>query len=208
MFGLRIAKGAFKLDPLTGKYTNYAEHPGKANYDIASDEEDKVWVSKPGGNVVEIVDSHSGKIDDLALDAVVSQDYEVTAKDRELSAGLGLTPNTATPLEKGPRRSAADRGNDLVWVCEFFADRLAKIDARTKKVTEYPLPYRFSQPLLRDCEYQRPHRVDHHVEFGQNHEVRSRHRKIHGICASNTRHGNSPHPGGQQHESTDCLASV
>jgi virginiamycin B lyase len=139
-------EGAFKLDPLTGKYTNYAEHPGKANYDIASDEEDKVWVSKPGGNVIEIVDSHSGKIEDLALDAVVSQDYEVTAKDRELSAGLGLTPNTATPLEKGPRRSAADRGNDLVWVCEFFADRLAKIDARTKKVTEYPLPYRFSQP--------------------------------------------------------------
>src|SRR3984957_2627331 len=139
-------EGAFKLDPLTGKYTNYSERPGKANYDIAADEEDKVWVSKPGGNVMEIVDSHSGKIDDLALDAVVSEDYEVTAKDRELSASLGLTPNTATPLEKGPRRSAADRGNDLVWVCEFFADRLAKIDARTKKVTEYPLPHRFSQP--------------------------------------------------------------
>ena len=139
-------EGAFKLDPLTGKYTNYSERPGKANYDIAADEEDKVWISKPGGNVMEIVDSHSGKIDDLALDEVVSQDYEVTTKDRELSASLGLTPNTATPLEKGPRRSAADRGNDVVWVCEFFADRLAKIDARTKKVTEYPLPHRFSQP--------------------------------------------------------------
>ena len=96
--------------------------------------------------MMEIVDSHSGKIDDLALDSVVSQDYEVTAKDRELSASLGLTPNTATPLEKGPRRSVADRGKDVIWVCEFFADRLAKIDARTKKVTEYPLPHRFSQP--------------------------------------------------------------
>ena len=31
-------------------------------------------------------------------------------------------------------------------MCEFFADRLAKIDARSKKVTEYPLPHRFSQP--------------------------------------------------------------
>jgi streptogramin lyase len=139
-------EGAFKLDPLTGKYTNYTEHPGKANYDLAVDEEDKVWVSKPGGNDMEIVDSHSGKVDNLALDVVVSHDYEVTAKDRELSASLGLTPNTATPLEKGPRRSAADRANNFVWVCEFFADRLAKIDARTKKVTEYPLPHRFSQP--------------------------------------------------------------
>ena len=139
-------EGAFKLDPLTGKYTNYVQHPGKANYDIAADEEDKVWVSKPGGNDMEIVDSHSGKIDNLALSAMVPEDFEATAKDRELSASLGLTPNTATPLEKGPRRSAADHGNDVVWVCEFFADRLAKIEARTKKVTEYPLPHRFSQP--------------------------------------------------------------
>ena len=139
-------EGAFKLDPQTGKYTNYSLGPGKANYDLASDAEDKVWVSKPGGNVMEIVDSHTGKIDELPLNSVSTQDYEVTAKDRELSASLGLTPNTATPLEKGPRRSVADRGNDVIWVCEFFADRLAKIDARTKKVTEYPLPHRFSQP--------------------------------------------------------------
>ena len=80
------------------------------------------------------------------MNYLAAQDYEVTAKDRELSASLGLTPNTATPLEKGPRRSAADRGTDTIWVCEFFADRLAKIDAKTRKVTEYPLPHRFSQP--------------------------------------------------------------
>jgi streptogramin lyase len=139
-------EGAFKLDPLTGKYTNYSDRPGKANYDLAADEEDKVWVSKPGGNDMEIVDSHSGKIDQLPLNSMSGQDYEITAKDRELSASLGLTPNTATPLEKGPRRSAADREKDVIWVCEFFADRLAKIDARSKKVTEYPLPHRFSQP--------------------------------------------------------------
>ncbi len=139
-------EGAFKLDPLTGKYTNYSDRPGKANYDLAADAEDKVWVSKPGGNDMEIVDSHTGKIEELDLNSMSPQDYEITAKDRELSASLGLTPNTATPLEKGPRRSAADREKDVVWVCEFFADRLAKIDAGTKKVTEYPLPHRFSQP--------------------------------------------------------------
>ena len=139
-------EGAFKLDPLTGKYTNYSDRPGKANYDLAADAEDKVWVSKPGGNDMEIVDSHTGKIEQLALNSISTQDYEITEKDRELSASLGLTPNTATPLEKGPRRSVADREKDVIWVCEFFADRLAKIDPRTKKVTEYPLPHRFSQP--------------------------------------------------------------
>lgn len=139
-------EGAFKLDPLTGKYTNYTLQPGKANYDLAVDAEDKVWVSKPGGNDMVVVDSHTGKVDQVALEYLAPKDYEPTAKDRELANGLELTPNTATPLDKGPRRSVADRGTDVVWVCEFFADRLARIDAKTRKVTEYSLPHRFSQP--------------------------------------------------------------
>ncbi len=138
--------GAFKLDPLTGKYTNYALAPGKANYDLAADDEDKVWVSQPGGNDMVVVDSHTGKVDQVALNYLAPQNFDATAQDRDLAASLVLTPNTATPLDKGPRRSAADRGTDVVWVCEFFADRLAKIDAKTRKVTEYPLPHRFSQP--------------------------------------------------------------
>ncbi|HWF13560.1 MAG TPA: carboxypeptidase regulatory-like domain-containing protein [Candidatus Acidoferrales bacterium] len=139
-------QGAYKLDPVTGKYTNFALGPGKANYDIAADDEEKVWISQPGGNDMEMVDSRTGKIERLDLNPVISQEYEVTPKDRELAASLDLTPNTATPLDKGPRRSSADRDGDFIWVCEFFADRLAKIDARTKKVTEYSLPHRFSQP--------------------------------------------------------------
>jgi virginiamycin B lyase len=139
-------EGAYKLDPGTGKYTNYAAGPGKANYDLAADTEGNVWVSQPGGNRMAHVDAAAGKVDNVLLDPVTSPDYAVTDKDREISADLNLTPNTATPLEKGPRRSVADRESDTVWVCEFFADRLAKIDARTKKVTEYPLPHRYSQP--------------------------------------------------------------
>jgi streptogramin lyase len=139
-------EGAFKLDPLTGKYTNYSAPPGKANYDVAADDEGNVWVSQPGGNRMAHVDTAAGKIDNVLLDPVVSRDFDVTDKDRQISANLSLTPNTATPLEKGPRRSVTDRDTDTIWVCEFFADRLLKIDARTKKVTEYPLPHRYSQP--------------------------------------------------------------
>lgn len=139
-------EGAYRLDPETGKYTNYSLKPGKANYDIAADQEDKVWVSRPGGNDMIVVDSRSGKVDQLALEYLSPREYEANAKDRELAAGLTLTPNTATPIDKGPRRSATDHGTDTIWVCEFFADRLAKIDAKTRKVTEYPLPHRYSQP--------------------------------------------------------------
>ena len=139
-------QGAFKLDPVTGKYTNYSALPAKANYDLTADGEDNVWVSQPGGNRMAHVDAKGGKVDSMLLDPVVARDFEITDKDREISANLRLTPNTATPLEKGPRRSVTDRETDIVWVCEFFADRLAKIDARTRKVTEYPLPHRYSQP--------------------------------------------------------------
>src|SRR4029077_5473447 len=104
-----------------------------ANYDLAVDQEDKVWVSKPGGHDLEIVDSRSGKIDDLALSPVVSQADEVTAEGRELFTSLGFSPNTATPLEKGPRRSVADREKDVIWVCEFFADRLSASNAPRPK---------------------------------------------------------------------------
>jgi hypothetical protein len=74
--------GAYKLDPATGKYTNYALGPGKANYDLAADQEDKVWVSQPGGNDMIVVDSRSGKVDQVALTYLSPQNYEVTDKDR------------------------------------------------------------------------------------------------------------------------------
>ena len=44
-------EGAFKLDPLTGKYTNYSVRPGKANYDIAADEEEKVGSRSPAETI-------------------------------------------------------------------------------------------------------------------------------------------------------------
>lgn len=139
-------QGAFKLDPATGKYTNYSDGPPKANYDLAADKEDHIWVSQPGGNSMAYVDPDLGKVERVMLDPATAKDFEISDEDRDISSKLRLTANTATPLEKGPRRSATDRERDIVWVCEFFGDRLAKIDPRTKKVTEYPLPHRFSQP--------------------------------------------------------------
>ncbi len=139
-------QGAFKLDPATGKYTNYSDGPPKANYDLTADKEDHIWVSQPGGNSLAYVDADLGKVERVMLDPATAKDFEISDEDRDISSKLRLTANTATPLEKGPRRSATDRERDVVWVCEFFGDRLAKIDPRTKKVTEYPLPHRFSQP--------------------------------------------------------------
>ena len=52
---------------------------------------------------------------------------------------------------------AADRDNDTVWVCDFFADRIANIVVESKKVSEYALPHRYSQPYA--------------ITVGKNHDV-------------------------------------
>jgi streptogramin lyase len=138
-------EGAYKLDPHTGKYTNYASGlPDKANYDIAVDRHGNAWIAQPGGNQLSIVDAETGKVDILPL--TFRTDVETNDKDRQIFSSVTLTANTGTPLEKGPRRIAADRNGDVVWACEFFADQLAKIDINTHKVTEYRLPHRYSQP--------------------------------------------------------------
>ncbi len=92
-------------------------------------------------------------------------------------------------------------------MCEFFADRLAKIDARTKKITEYPLPHRFSQPY--SATVAKDHTVwitmlnsDRIAKFDPATE------KFTEYVLAYARHGNSPHPGGQQHNPADRLAPL
>jgi streptogramin lyase len=137
--------GAYKLDPQTGKYTNYTSgHPPKNHYDMAVDRENNAWVALIGDNRLLKVDAETGKVDELELG--YRTDSEANDRDREINSTRRLTANTSTPLQKGPRRMAADRNGDFVWFTEFFADRIAKVDIHTRKVTEYPVPHMYTQP--------------------------------------------------------------
>lgn len=74
-------------------------------------------------------------------------DEEMSADDRAMNRGWSMNQ----PLYgKGPRRLRGDRNPNgkYVWVAEYFGGRLAKIDIRTKQLTEYKLPgpYRFGYP--------------------------------------------------------------
>jgi len=137
--------GAYKLDPQTGKYINYTSgNPPKNHYDMTVDKENNAWVAMIGDNKLLRVDSETGKVDELELG--YRTDSGANDKDREINSSRHLTANTSTPLQKGPRRMAADKNGDFVWFTEFFADRIAKVDIHTRKVTEYPVPHLYSQP--------------------------------------------------------------
>jgi len=107
------------------------------------DSEDKTWVTFPGLDTLMVVDT-AGNISEVVLPPLKSD--LANDKDREVMASQRLSANSATPLQKGPRRMWADPKGNWVWVAEYFADQLARIDIHTKEVKEYPLPHRWSQP--------------------------------------------------------------
>jgi len=137
--------GVVRMDPATGAYTEFKSvTPLGRPYDMAIDSEDKVWFAQIALDKIGIVDQRTGEVSEVTLPPL---DEEIGAKDREIGeASGGWTMNT--PLyQKGPRRMGADLHGDTVWVGEFWAGRLAKIDIHTKKITEYKIPEaRYADP--------------------------------------------------------------
>lgn len=136
--------GALRLNPQTGKYTAYKSvTPGGGPYGITIDAEDNVWVAQLQSDRLTVVNSRTGEVSEVVLPPL---DEEISAKDREIGERNGSTNNSAPLFQKGPRRLGADPNGDAVWVAEYFAGRLARIDIHTLKVTEYKVPHRYSHP--------------------------------------------------------------
>jgi streptogramin lyase len=136
--------GTYRLDPRTGEYTEFkAKTQLGRPYGLTIDSEDNVWVAQIAVDKVGYVDGRTGEVGEVALPSI--DDEEMSVADREVGRGWDL----GAPLyAKGPRRLRADMNGDSVWVSEFYAGRLARIDIHTKKLTEYKLPilYRYANP--------------------------------------------------------------
>jgi streptogramin lyase len=134
--------GVYRLNPKTGEYREFKSRtPVSRPYGVTVDSEDSVWFAELAINKVGYVDGGTGEVGEVSLPPI--DDEEIDPTDKEV--GWGWAANQ--PLySKGPRRLRADMKGDTLWVCEFFAGRLAKIDIHTKKLTEYKLPgsYRYA----------------------------------------------------------------
>ncbi|OFW29028.1 MAG: hypothetical protein A3J28_08100 [Acidobacteria bacterium RIFCSPLOWO2_12_FULL_60_22] len=134
--------GAFRLNPETGEYTEYKNPtPGGNPYGIAIDAEDNAWTARFWADRLNVVNGRTGEVSEVNLPPLDVE--EIREKDREIgqrleapyAAWLGVSPL----YRKGPRRLGADRRGDTVWVAEYYADKLAKINIHTKQITEYPV---------------------------------------------------------------------
>ena len=136
--------GTYRLDPQTGKYTEFkAKTQLGRPYGLTVDSEDNAWIAQIAVDKVGYVNGSTGEVGEVVLPPI--DDEEMSPEDRQVGRGWDL----GAPLyAKGPRRLRADRRGDTVWVAEYFAGRLAKIDIHTRKLTEYKLPgwYRYAHP--------------------------------------------------------------
>lgn len=136
--------GAFRLNQETGEYTEFKSvTKGGTPYGIAIDAEDNAWFAQLNGDRVDEVNGRTGAVTEIVMEPL--QDG-ISDKDREIGQRSGAINNAAPLYQKGPRRMGADRNGDTVWVAEFWAGRLAKINIHTKEVREYPVPEMYSHP--------------------------------------------------------------
>jgi streptogramin lyase len=63
-----------------------------------------------------------------------------TPEQMQMFTMTGNEYHNSLPWVQGPRRMAADKNGDYVWVCDFWGGTMAKIDIRTQKSTLVPLP--------------------------------------------------------------------
>jgi streptogramin lyase len=130
--------GALRLDPKSGVYTEFnSVRPGGMPYGMGADSEDNAWFAKFQDDGVGFVDSKSGQVDEVILPTLGE---EIPAKDIEIAKKTGMINGVPAVYQVGPRRLGTDHHGDGVWVGEYFAGRLSKIDIHTKKVTEHPVP--------------------------------------------------------------------
>jgi len=137
--------GAIKLDIATGRYSEYpAPTTGKGTYGIATDKNSNVWYTQPGGDRVVMVNNRTADSFELV---VGPQDYPgITQFDRDAYKNFRANQNVGTPQMKAPRRGAGDVNGNYVWISEFSANQLLRIDVRDNSYKEYPLPIPFSNP--------------------------------------------------------------
>ena len=138
------AGGVMKLKPGTGEYTFYASitpaSPGVSGsyYGLSIDGRDNVWFTMITQDRVGVVNGETGEVSEIFLGKEPFQGARMPSFEASSSVG--------PPNHKGPRKLRADRRGDSVWVPEFIAGKLAKIDINTHKVTDYPLPFRYTKP--------------------------------------------------------------
>jgi len=140
--------GIIKLDPTTGKYTDYKSvTPDMGAYGIAMDSQDNPWMAQLGGDRLMVANTKNGEVGEVKLPpqpGVSAKDIEIGEKN---GSSKSLASNNSAPLYfNGPRRLGGDPKREYVWVGLFWPGKLLRVNIRTRELKEYQLPSRYTHP--------------------------------------------------------------
>lgn len=144
--------GALRFDPRTHEFkefksATFVDSDGVGNtYGLAADREGNGWWAEMSIDIVAHSDVQTGKSLEVKLPPLAEQQELITPQERKLYAIAGSDWNSAMPWAEGPRRLAADKAGDSVWVCDWWGENLAQIDIHTGKATLHPIPAPSSAP--------------------------------------------------------------
>jgi streptogramin lyase len=121
--------------------------PGNGtNYGISVDADDNPWWSESYSSKVAVRDMKTGKVTEFDMhDPGYDARKELFKADLDFYESIGgeiWSGTSATPLPYGefPRRLAADKNGNSVWVPNWAQSNLAEINIHTYKVTYHELP--------------------------------------------------------------------
>jgi virginiamycin B lyase len=150
---------AIKIDPVTLEMTQYFIPRGAAPYSIAIDSKDVVWITAHGIEMLlelhpekGIVRAHQppshGFLIHINVDRRTDTVWFTQPGNNQVVSykpGSGFREYPSPTKQSGPGRLDFDsKGN--VWFPELYTDKLARLQPRTGKITEWPVPSKKSLP--------------------------------------------------------------
>jgi streptogramin lyase len=121
--------------------------PGNGTtYGISADADDNPWWSVSYSDIVATKDMKTGKVTEFVMqDPEYDARKALFAPDLEFYDSIGAeqwagTSGNPLPYGEMPRRLAADKNGDTVWVPNWAQSNVAEINIHTMKVTYHELP--------------------------------------------------------------------
>ena len=147
-------KGALRLDPDTGKFTDFISPSVNdvkfSTYGLAADSMGNGWWAIITEDRLGASDIETGKSREVQLSPRSEMKQYTTKEDRDFYENtVNLTPpdtETSAPWARVPRRMAGDHSGFTMWASDLLGQDIASVDIRSLKVTNYDLPIPYSTP--------------------------------------------------------------
>jgi virginiamycin B lyase len=145
------------LDPNTGQFQRYRiPTEGGGPHSLWNDSKGNFWFTYfAAAGKIGRFDSKTQQVREYDFPDFSGYGLVVDKQDRAWAVGLntpvvyGYDPSTdkwSTYKLTSPARRVAIDSKGMVWACEYFGNRIARIDPASGKVTEYDLPLKWGNP--------------------------------------------------------------